>query len=185
MDTNFNQFSDEYDEDDEDDESIENQYVIRPNKSALKREHVKIQNQAEALIQMPMSKMEKLIEDENLQHQIVIGKKMKGSAYKRHIKHLANLLSSLDNELLSQLLMDDKEKQAELNRHFQRLEVMRDKLISQNEDFLNELLQQFPQLDRQQLRNLIRQALREKETEKPPKASRLIFKLLREQLEDE
>jgi ribosome-associated protein len=47
------------------------------------------------------------------------------------------------------------------------------------------VLNLWPDADRQQLRSLIRNAKKEKEGNKPPKSSRLIFQYLRELAENE
>jgi len=62
---------------------------------------------------------------------------------------------------------------------FQHLESLRDKLIAGNKDALTNTLEQHPQLERQHLRQLIRQAKKEQEQDKGPAASRKLFKYLR------
>ncbi len=170
-------------EEQDQEETPERVYVVRPNKSALKREHHKVQKLAEDLIQLPESKLLKLIDNEAIIKHLLLGKRLKAGAYRRHIKFLANQLLSLDEEVLMGLLEDDKDKEKKLNQHFHRLENIRDRLINEGNEALNELLSQYPQLDRQQLRNLIRQAVKEQENKSPPKSSRMIFKLLRDNIE--
>ncbi len=145
MDTNFNDNSDEQPLD-----PNLKEYVVRPNKSALKRDHHKVQKLALDLINLPQTKMEKLIIDESIQHLIILGKRLKGGALKRQIKHIANKLLSIESEQLMALMQDDEEKENKLNLHFQRLERMRDKLLLNKNEYLNDLLQQYTQLDRQQ-----------------------------------
>jgi ribosome-associated protein len=58
---------------------------------------------------------------------------------------------------------------------------MRDRLIAEDETALSELIAEHPQVDRQHLRSLVRQARLERETpNKPPRAFREIFQLLKE-----
>jgi ribosome-associated protein len=59
------------------------------------------------------------------------------------------------------------------------LEKKREKLLS-NDAALTELLGQHPQLDAQQLRTLIRNARKEQAENKPPKAYREIFQILKQ-----
>ena len=72
------------------------------------------------------------------------------------------------------------------NRHnqqvalFHKLEQIRDRLIDNGDDAVAEVLNLWPDADRQQLRSLIRNAKKEKEGNKPPKSARLIFQYLRE-----
>jgi ribosome-associated protein len=53
-------------------------------------------------------------------------------------------------------------------------------LIAEGDDALSELLEEFPAAERQHLRQLIRNAKREAERNKPPKSAREIFRYLRQ-----
>ena len=61
-----------------------------------------------------------------------------------------------------------------------RLEATRDRLLADTDVAMGELIEQFPTIDRQHLRSLVRQANAEKESNKPPRAYREIFQLLKE-----
>jgi ribosome-associated protein len=65
------------------------------------------------------------------------------------------------------------------NAYFHNLERWRTRLI-EDESVLAEFIQQYPNIDSQQIRTLIRNARREASLAKPPKSSRELFKLLRE-----
>lgn len=65
-----------------------------------------------------------------------------------------------------------------------RLEALREKLL-ENDEGLQALIDQHPSIDRQHLRSLIRQARIERDANKPPKAYREIFQLLKSLTEDE
>jgi ribosome-associated protein len=60
-----------------------------------------------------------------------------------------------------------------------QVEQWRDRLI-EDDDALTELLAAYPAADAQHLRNLIRNAKKEKELLKPPKNYREIFQVLRD-----
>ena len=59
------------------------------------------------------------------------------------------------------------------------LESYRERLLADDES-LTTLIEKFPKLNIQNLRTLIRNARKEKELNKPPKAYREIFRLLKE-----
>jgi ribosome-associated protein len=61
-----------------------------------------------------------------------------------------------------------------------RLEATRERLLADTDAAMSELIEQFPSIDRQHLRSLVRQAKTEKESNKPPRAYREIFQLLKE-----
>ena len=58
-------------------------------------------------------------------------------------------------------------------------EKKRDKLLA-DDKALTELLEQYPELDAQHLRTLIRNARKEQAENKPPKAYREIFQILKQ-----
>lgn len=60
-----------------------------------------------------------------------------------------------------------------------KLELIRDELIEQGDSAINPLVDEYPTLDRQHLRNLIRAAQKEKQANKPPKNYREIFQYLK------
>ena len=65
-------------------------------------------------------------------------------------------------------------------QHFAILEEWRDRIINEGGDAIEDFLAQFPEADRQQLRNLQRQACREKSQNKPSTASDKLFKYIRQ-----
>jgi ribosome-associated protein len=65
------------------------------------------------------------------------------------------------------------------NAYFHGLERWRDRLITDN-NALSEFIALHPSTDSQQLRTLIRNAQKELASNKPPKSSREIFKVLRD-----
>ena len=60
-----------------------------------------------------------------------------------------------------------------------KLEILRDELIAKGDAALTDLLNEHPSADRQHLRNLIRAAQKEKEQNKPSKAYREIYQILK------
>jgi len=105
----------------------------------------------------------------------------KGPALKRQRLYIGKLLRQNED-----IIVQVKEKFAEMdlkhkqqNAHFQRLEKWRDRLINDGDEALSELLSQYPQVDRQQMRQWIRNAQKEQAQEKPPKAAREMFQYLK------
>ena len=104
---------------------------------------------------------------------------------RRQLQLIGKMLRQRDVEPIRQAL--DKLK----NRHnqqvvlFHKLENLRDRLIDQGDDAIAEVLNLWPDADRQQLRTLIRNAKKEKEGNKPPKSARQIIQYLRELAENE
>ena len=72
-------------------------------------------------------------------------------------------------------------KQAAANLH--HIEKWRDDLLAEGDSALERLLTEYPTADRQFLRQLIRNAKKELQGNKPPKSARSLFKYLRDLLD--
>ena len=70
-------------------------------------------------------------------------------------------------------------------QHFHQIERWRDRLLTGSNEDQEAFMSAYPQTDRQQLRQLVRQATKEAAENKPPAASRKIFKLVRETVEQD
>ena len=64
-----------------------------------------------------------------------------------------------------------------------RIETWRERLLDDGDAALAELLDEYPTADRQQLRQLVRNALEERKRNKPPRAFRELYRELRELLQ--
>lgn len=89
-------------------------------------------------------------------------------------------MRNIDADPIQEALDKIENKHAQQQAMLHKLEHLRDKLIEKGDDLLSELLNDYPQADRQYLRNLIRNAQKEKEQNKAPKAYREIFQYLKE-----
>lgn len=103
-------------------------------------------------------------------------------ARRRHFKRIANLLEREDPAAV-QALLGERDEQARLAAaHHQVLERWRERLIAEGDAALAELVDAYPDTDRQQLRQLMRAARRDHERGRPHGARKL-FVFLRENLD--
>ena len=100
-------------------------------------------------------------------------------ALKRQAQFIGRLMRDTDPEAIQAYLNKLKGDNAEHNAAMQRLELLRERLI-ESDDVLTELIADKPELPISELRTLIRNARREKEQNKPPKAFRELFQLLKQ-----
>lgn len=104
-------------------------------------------------------------------------------AHKRALAHLAKVMRGHDEDDFSRAraaLDHDNASGARETAALHRAEAMRETLLGDNGDtVLTELIAAHPELDRQQLRALIRQARLERDKQKPPRAQRELFRALR------
>ena len=105
------------------------------------------------------------------------------SGLKRQRLYIGKLLRAIDSENIEAQLRKIQHRHDTNTAHFKRLEKWRDSLIDNDKATLNEVITHYPEVDRQHINQLIRTAHQEKQRDKPPHASRKLFKYLRE-LED-
>jgi ribosome-associated protein len=152
-------------------------------KSARKREYLALQDLAEELLGLQRSALEGLGLGADTWAAIDETARIKDRrAMRRHVKRVANCLARENTEPL-QALLDARAQQARqaTARHHQ-VERWRARLIGEGDAALKELLDAYPDADRQQVRTLMRAAQRDAERGRP-EAPRKLFRLLREMLD--
>ncbi len=109
-------------------------------------------------------------------------KEMKnGPAVKRQKLFLGKLLRKNEPLIvqIKQRLFEIEQKSKQQAAHFHRLEKWRDRLVTEGDEALNDFMAEYTHADRSQLRQWIRNAQKEAEQNKPPKAYRAIFQYLK------
>ena len=152
-----------------------------PSKSARKREMTALQVLGEALCALSSKELSKIpIDDEDLLEAIAENSRIKHhSALKRHRQYIGKIMRRIDPEPIQAALDALYESRDNDTRSFKALEALRDSLIRDGDAALSPLLDKHPSADRQQLRQLVREAQREAAADKPPAASRRLFRYLR------
>jgi len=161
-------------------------YAVRPNKTQLKKDMAALFALSEEMSELSATQLKYLELPENI-HKAVVevsGMPHKG-ARKRLLKFITGQLHKIDVEPILEKLARMKNKSAHAVREHHIVERWRDKLIAEGNDALTELLNEQPHADRQQLRQLLRNAQKEAEAAKPPKSSRLLYRYLKNLLKVE
>jgi ribosome-associated protein len=154
-----------------------------PSKSELKRQMTERQKLAEVLAALSSDALKSIPMDEAIKTAIAETPKIKSfEAIRRHKQYLGKLMRFLNQEELETIqkrldAIQGVSKAETAKLHF--LESYRDKLITNDETFTT-LIEKYPDMDIQNMRTLIRNARREKEQNKPPKAYREIFRVLKD-----
>ncbi len=149
-------------------------------KSQLKRESQALQDMGSQLVEMPEGQLTKFNLPENLKDAIYEARRLKNREGKRRqLQYIGKLMRTADISFIQETLdMMDHQSQT-YRQHFQQLENWRDRIIHEGATAIEALIEKYPQADRQQLRNLQRQASRELAQKKPASAARKIFAYLR------
>lgn len=154
-----------------------------PSKTQLKRASESLQNLGSALVDLPAERLRKIDMPENLLAALLDAQRIHAhGARKRQMQLIGKLMRGVDPAPLEEALNVVKGISAQAKAHQQRLEKLRERIMASDGEFAV-LAQEYPQADLQQLRQLRRNALKEAEQGKPPRAYRELFRQLRELVE--
>ena len=152
----------------------------KKSKSQIKREYLALQALGKALIELSPKQLQRIPLNEKLVTEITAVKQFKKSALKRQLQYIGGLFESeaLDTDLIQQKLQDLLKPGKEATQKLHQVEIWRDELIKGDKQLLQELCEEYFDLDIQQLRQLIRNAQKEQACNQPPRAQRKLFKML-------
>lgn len=163
-----------FDWEDEDQEEI-----IWVSKSEIKRDAEDLKQLGEKLVNLTKANLTKVPLDDSLKDAIELAQRLQKEARRRQLQYIGKLLRSIDAEPIREALEKIENKHNQQQAMLHKLEILRDELIAKGDAALTDLLNEYPSADRQQLRNLIRAAQKEKEQNKPSKAYREIYQILK------
>ena len=163
-----------FDWEDEDQEEI-----IWVSKSEIKRDAEDLKQLGEKLVNLTKANLTKVPLDDGLKDAIELAQRLQKEARRRQLQYIGKLLRSIDAEPIREALEKIENKHNQQQAMLHKLEILRDELIAKGDVALTDLLNEHPSADRQQLRNLIRAAQKEKEQNKPSKAYREIYQILK------
>lgn len=159
----------------------EDEEIIYVSKSQLKRESHALQAMGEELVELSAAKLAKIPMPDELADAVALARKIRArGGRKRQLQYIGKIMRSIDATPIEQALADLKNAAGKEAAKFHRLEQWRDRLVDEGDAALGDLLEAFPDADRQHLRQLIRNAQREAAKNKPPKSAREIFRYLRD-----
>ncbi|ETD66620.1 hypothetical protein V757_12440 [Pelistega indica] len=166
----------------------EDDFYDGPSKSQVKRELLAITDLGKKVIELPFDKVKQLPLDEKLLDAIRICQKIKdrGEGKRRQVHYVGKLMRNADIDAIKHQLDVWENGSKEVTDQMHQLETLRDRLI-ERDDELTMLLSEYPEIDIQPLRNLIRAARKEKthnanlnENQEPQKKNyRALFQFLK------
>ncbi len=152
-------------------------------RSQNRREALEILALGEQLVDLTPAQLARLPIPEDLLGHIEYSKRITShGARKRQLAFLAKQMRREEDATL-EAIRDALSANSETSRRevaiMHRIERWRERLLDEGDSALGELLEEYPQADRQQLRTLVRNAHAEKARNKPPRAYREIYQVLR------
>jgi ribosome-associated protein len=155
----------------------------RPSKSQLKREMTGLQKLGQELVDQPRDRVKRVPMPEDVRDAILECQTIKDhEGRRRQIQFVGKKMRTLDEAevaLIQKTIDSWKGASKSETAAMHALERQREKLLA-NDAVLTELMAQNPELDVQHVRALIRNARKEQAENKPPKAYREIFQILKQ-----
>jgi ribosome-associated protein len=154
-----------------------------PSRTQQRREALAVLALATQLVELPPSRLAKLDLPEDVLEEIANVKRI-GShiARKRQLAFLAKKMRRHEDAVFDNVraeLGENRERQRQETAAMHRLEALRERLL-EDDQAAAALIAEHPGIDRQHLRSLIRQARSERTANKPPRAYRELFQLLKD-----
>jgi ribosome-associated protein len=157
----------------------ETDYEIK-SKSQHKREHLALQALGKALVELPESLLKRLPLSDRLREEVKTGRRLQRGALQRQLRHLGGVLETEDHAAIRAALKVAVEPGVNEIRRLHELEALRDALLRDGDKAIETLTGRYPDLDRQQLRQLVRNARQEQAQALAPRATRALFQFLKQ-----
>jgi ribosome-associated protein len=152
----------------------------RPSKSALKRAMSELQDLGAELVALSVDQLKKIDLPEDLRAAVRDAQRItQHEAHRRQLQYIGKLMRSIDPEPIRAALDEINGVSAAAIARMHALERLRTRFL-EDEKVIAEIAATHPGADLQHLRQLRRNALKEQQLGKPPRAFRELFRVLRE-----
>ncbi|MEO8629857.1 MAG: ribosome biogenesis factor YjgA [Betaproteobacteria bacterium] len=157
---------------------------LGPSKTQRKREMLELQDLGEALTRVSLDRLEELSLPERLLDAIVQAKRItKFGALRRQLQYVGRLMRDVDGDAIAARLDAWNGVSREATFYLHLLERWRTRLL-ESDDAMLELSRDHPGAQTQRLRQLVRNARKEQQDNKPPRSYRELFQELRQIIPD-
>ena len=155
-----------------------------PSKSARKRQMTELQQLGELLAELDASELKKFELSPTLLDAIEVVQKIRAREGKRRqLQYIGKLMRKQSDEEIEGIRRRlEHRKQHHLHRVAidHEVERWRDEILAQADQAIQRFIEQYPQADRNQLRQLCRSARAEEKSGKPPASKRKLFRYIKE-----
>jgi ribosome-associated protein len=154
-----------------------------PSKSALKRQMTALQDLGAELVALSSERLKKIDMPETLRDAIRDAQRFaRNEAKRRQMQYIGKLMRGIETAPLQAAMDEIKGVSAAANIRQHQLERLRNRLM-EDDAVCSEIARDYPGADLQHLRQLRRNAVKETEQNKPPRAYRELFRALRDLVE--
>ena len=153
--------------------------IIWVSKSEMKRDMEILQKLGVELVELSSSTLKKMPLSEDLLDAVKDAQRFKNEARRRQLQRIGKLMQYEDADQIQAALDKIRNKHAQNTKMQKKLKLLRERIAEEGDSAIEAVMTMYPEADRQRLRQLARQAAKEKQANKPPRAYREIFQVLR------
>lgn len=152
-------------------------------KSQRKKDMLALQKIGESLINLTEEQLAAINLPDNLLNAIHHLKSLNSNeAKRRQLQYIGKIMRQVDPESIKQALKNKELVHKKNTARFHQIEEWRNKLLTQGGEALNSIIAEYPDINRQELQQLISNAEHDKKNNKNTGAEKTLFKYLRSKL---
>ncbi len=163
----------------------EEEEIILVSKTELKNDMLALQKLGEELVELKPASLQKVPLSDELAEAIKDAQRFKNEARRRQLQYIGKMMRHIDPEPIQIALDKLRNKHSQATAILHKIEQWRDQIVEQGDSAIEALMDHYPAADRQRLRQLARQAGKEKQAQKTPKAAREIYQIVKALYEEE
>lgn len=149
-------------------------------KSQLKRDAHALLDLGKEIVGLQPANLKKIPLDEDLLEAINEARKIKAQiALKRQLHYIAKILRHRDVDDIQSAMDTIRQQSSKTDTALKTCEKWRERLLGNESGALEAFISEHPDVDRQKIRQMIRNAQKEMSNNKPPKWSRELFRYIR------
>lgn len=154
---------------------------IPVSRTQKKKDDRALQKLGERLVELSENQLERIDLPDEIREEILLARNTTAhGARRRQVKYIGSLLRNTDITPIEKALKVIDRGDYEQKLAFKKLENWRDQLKTGNMELINEILAECPLAERQKLTQLARNAKKEFQGNRGTKASKALFRYLRE-----
>lgn len=154
-------------------------------KSQLKREMLELQALGKELLEMKEQQLATFPLSEDLRNALAeYGRIRKHEAKRRQMQYIGRLMRTEDHEGIAEAFDRINQERRRSVQEEKLADEWRNRLLEGDANTITEFVDEYPETDRQALRQAVRNAVAEHQAGKPPTQSRKLFRLIRQVLSD-
>ena len=167
----------------EDEKQTDEEFI---SKSQIKRECHALTDVGVELLTLSNDQLDSIPMADTLRNALAEAKNIrKHSALKRQRLYIGKLIRKDDCQNIQAHLEKIKEPSQQQNSAFKAMEDWRDRMLLESDQAVNDFIGQYHSADRQKLRQLVKNAIKERNLNQTPAQARKLFKYIRETIEND